>query len=111
MASAEGIMGAFGPVEETGGAATLAELVEKFALAPREQFMHVALVSDIEDELIGRRIEDAMECDGELNDPEVWADVAAIFGGDGNQFSANFLRQLGQLLSAERFDISRSGDV
>ena len=52
-----------------------------------------------------------MERNGEFHDAEVRADVAAIFGSDGNQLSANFLRQLGQLLSAERFDIGRSGDV
>jgi hypothetical protein len=39
--------------------------------------MDVALVTDVEDELVLGSVKDAMEGDGELDDAEVWAEMAA----------------------------------
>ena len=45
--------------------------------ASREHLVRVALVRDIEDDLVARRIKDRVECDGRFDDPEVRSDVPA----------------------------------
>ena len=111
MAGAEGVVRAFAAVEKTGGAAGLAELAEKLAAAAGEEFVHVALVGDVEDKLVGRRIEDAVQRDRELDDAEIGADVAAVAGRDGDEFLADFLGELRQLVGAEGFDVGGAADA
>ena len=50
------------------------------AIAPAgEELVHVALVADVEDELVLRRVEDAVQRDGQLDDAEVRARGARRF--------------------------------
>jgi len=105
VAGTEGVVGAFIAGEEAGGTAGLADFAEELALAAGEELMDVALVGDVEDELVPWGGEDAVERDGELDDAEIRADVAAVFRGDVDEFLADFLRELGELLNAEAFDV------
>jgi hypothetical protein len=94
VAGAEGVVLALAPVEETAGAAGLAELAEELAAAAGEELVHVALVGDVEDELIVGRREDAMQRESELDHAEIGADVAAVLCRDGNELVADFLGEL-----------------
>ena len=42
-----------------------------------QQLVHVGLVAGVEDDRVPRRVEDAVQRDGELDDAEVGAEVAA----------------------------------
>ena len=53
------------------------------ALAPAgEQLVDVALVADVEDELVLWRVENPVQRDGQFDDPEIRAQVAAGLGKD-----------------------------
>ena len=72
--------------------------------------MDVALVGDVEDELVVGRIEDAVQGERELDDAEVGPDVAAVLGGYGDDFVADFLRELGELAGREGFEVGGAVD-
>ena len=88
------IVRAFPAIEETAGAAGLPQAPEEFAAAPRQQLVHVALVGDVEDELVVRRVEHPMQRDRQLDDAQVGTDVPAVLGGDRDELLANLLREL-----------------
>ena len=72
--------------------------------------MRVALVADIEQQAVGAggvgaEVVDVMECEGELDDAEVGGEVAAVLGDGGEDFLAAFLREGGQLLGLELFEV------
>jgi hypothetical protein len=72
--------------------------------------MDVSLVRDVEDEAVFWGIEDAVEGDGEFDDAEVWAEVTAdgarvFFGEDADEFVADLLGELGEIVLGERFDV------
>ena len=73
--------------------------------------MHVALVGDVEDKFILGRVKNAVESDGQLDDPEVRADVATVFRRDSDQALADFLREQGQLGRRQRLDVLRAADL
>jgi hypothetical protein len=91
VAGAEGVVGALVAVEETGESAGLADELEGLAGASGEEFVDIALVADVEDELVARGVEDAVERDGELDDAEVGAEVAAVAGGDLDELVPDLL--------------------
>ena len=96
VAAAEGVVGALVAVEETGESAGLADELECLAGATGEEFVDIALVADVEDELVARGIEDAMERDAELDDAEVGAQVASGEGKGVNEGIPDFFRKPGQ---------------
>ena len=63
------------------------EAVQSLVLADRgkaiesagEELVDIALVADIEEELVARRVEDSVQSEGELHDAEVRAEMAAGF--------------------------------
>ena len=65
-----------GAREESGHAAELTQRVEA-VLPAREDLVDVGLVAGVPDELVAWRIEDVMQCHGELHRPEARRDVAA----------------------------------
>ena len=81
MACAEGVVLAFATVQESTEAVTLADLVKRCAVAPSEEFVHVALVSHIEYEAIFRCAEHAVQADRQLDDAEIGADVSTVLRG------------------------------
>ena len=82
----------------------LADGVEAVAAAG-EQLVDVGLVADVEDEAVGRRIENGMQRDGQLHHAEIRPEMAAGLGQDGDQFLADFLGQGGQFLQRDFFDV------
>ena len=76
VARAVAIVLALGAEEEAVQALVLPHGVD--AIEPAgEHLVDVALVADVEDELVLRRVEDAMERDGQLDDAEVRPEMAA----------------------------------
>jgi hypothetical protein len=59
-----------------------------------EELVDIALVANIEEELVARRVEDSVQSEGELHDAEVRAEVAAGFGEDLDEFATNFAGEL-----------------
>ena len=104
VARAVAIVLAFGAQGETVQAAGGADGV-KTVLAAGEQFVDVALMADVPDEFVVRRGEDVVEGDGQFDDAEVGAEVAAVFGQLGDQFVADFPGQLFQLIERQFFDV------
>ena len=70
-----------------------------------EHFVDVALVGDVEEELVFRRIKDPVEGDGELYDPEVRAEVSAGLRETVDEFFPDFLCEERKLLFGKIFDV------
>lgn len=110
MSGAEGIMHTFAPVEKTARAAGLAQLPEEITAAIGEQFMDVALMRDVEDKLIFRCGEGAVQRDRQFDNAEIRANVATVFRGDGDELVADLLSELGEQGRRESFDVSGAVD-
>ena len=57
--------------------------------ASREHLVRVALVRDIEDDLVARRIKDRVECNGRFDDAEIRPDMSAVYARALNQCRAH----------------------
>ena len=99
VARAVAVVLALGAQHEAVEAAGLADGVELLAAAG-EDLVDVGLVADVEDDLVLGRIEDGVQGEGELDDAEIGAEVAAGLGERLNEEGANLFRQLGQLRGA-----------
>ena len=73
----------FGAVRVAGQAALLAQGAE--VLASGEELVHVGLVAGVEDDAVAGGIEDPVDRDGEFDDAEVRAQVAARLGDVADQ--------------------------
>ena len=104
MTRAEAIVLAFGAEHEAVEAARLADGVEAVA-ASGEQLVDVGLMADVENEAVGRRVENGVERDGQLDHAEIRPEMAAGLGQDGDEFVANFLRELGKFIQRDFFDV------
>ena len=71
MTGAKGIVSAFGPIQETAGAARLPQLPEEFAAAPGQQFVGVGLIAGIPNDLVLGSIQQIVERHRQFHHPEV----------------------------------------
>ena len=78
--------------EESTESVRLADTVKFWSIASGEQFMDVALVCDVKDKAILRRVEGAVESDTQLDDTQIGTNVSAVLRGDLNDALANFFR-------------------
>ena len=76
VAGAVAVVLALGAQQEAVEPLILAHGVEAVAAAG-EELVDVALVADIEDEFVLRRLEDAVQGDGQFDDAEIRPEVAA----------------------------------
>lgn len=65
---------------------------------------------DIPDQFIARRIEDAVQRDGELHDAKTSAEMPAGERHDVDGFAPKLVRELGQGLAREGAELSRIVD-
>jgi len=93
VAGAKRVVFAFGAAEKTAGAARMADRAEEISAAAGEELVHVALMADVENDLVGGRREHPVQRDGELDDAQIGPHVAAVDRGDGDEFIADFLRE------------------
>ena len=106
VAGAVVVVLAFEAVEESARSAELAHPLDQLAPA-REDFVDVALVADVHDKAVPRRVENVVQGQGHLDDAEVRPKVAARFREDRDQLLANLLGQRLKLLDREALDVRR----
>ena len=73
-------------------------LIDVRADASRQHFVGVALVGDIEDDLVARRVKHRVECDGRFDDPEVRTDMPADEACARDERISHLLREDAALL-------------
>ncbi|EKE16586.1 MAG: hypothetical protein ACD_10C00906G0002 [uncultured bacterium] len=76
MRRAERIVGGFAALGKAGQAAFAAQGADTVA-PPGEDFMRIALVADIPDDLVARGVEDGVQGDGEFDDAQTGTQMAA----------------------------------
>ena len=109
VADAEVVVFAFAAFGETGEAAELAHGVHT-VFAAGEDFVGVALVADIPNQMVVRRVVNVMQGDGEFDRAEVAGEVAAGFADGFEQEGADFAAQLRQFGGRELPQVGRQAD-
>ena len=115
VAGAVAVVVAFGAQQEAVEAAILAHGLEALA-APGKELVDVTLVAHVEDELVLRGVEDAVERDGQFDHSEVRPEMAShrtrvILGEDADEFFAHFLGEDGQVFFVEFLNVRRGIDL
>ncbi|EKY09651.1 hypothetical protein HMPREF9120_00356 [Neisseria sp. oral taxon 020 str. F0370] len=110
VTDAEVVVFAFAAFGETGEAAELAHGVHA-VFAAGENFVGIALVADVPNQMVVRRVVNVMQGDGEFDRAEVAGEVAAGFADGFEQEGADFAAQLRQLGGGEQAQVLRQGDV
>ena len=67
--------------------------------------MHVRLVADVPDELVGGQIEDFMQREGQLDDAEIRREVSAVDRARADEQIANLTCQDIDLAAFKAFDV------
>ena len=107
VAGTVAIVLAFGAEEEAVQSAGLTDGVEALA-PPGEHFVHIALVADVEEELVLGRIKGTVQGDGQFDHAEVGPEVAAGLGNRADELLADFLGEEGEILLGDGADIGRA---
>ena len=92
---------------ERGEAVVLADRRQPLAAAG-EDLVRVGLVADVPEDLVARRVEQAVQGDRELAGAEVGAEVAADLADRVDDVGAHLLRDLLQLLVVEAVQVGGS---
>ena len=100
MSGAEDVVLALGAFEKTGEPALLAKRFE-LRIAPCQDLVGIALVPDIPDDLVARRLKSVVKGYRELYDPESGADVAARTRTHVNEARTNLLGEQTKLVEAQ----------
>ena len=106
VAGAVVVMLAFESVEKAARAAKLAHPLNQVPPAG-ENLVDVALMADVHDETVFRRVEDVVHGQRHLDDAKIRAEVASRLRKDRDQLLPNLLRQRLQLLDGEALHIRR----
>ena len=109
MAGAEGIVFALRALGEAGQAAALAQGAHAVA-APGEDLVRIGLVTDVPDQSIGRGVVDMVQRYGQFDDAQGRAEMTAGHRGDFDQFLADLVGQLTEILRAQGTEIRRAVD-
>ena len=100
MAGAHDVVLGLGDRAERREPAVLADRVEPVAAAGQD-LVRVGLVADVPEDLVARRVEQAVQRDGELAGAEVGAEVAADLADRVDDQLADLLRDLRELVVVE----------
>ena len=110
MGGAERVVLAFAALGETGQPTFLAQRAD--AIAPAGQYLvRIGLVADIPDQAVVGRVEDVVQRDGQLDDAEAGAEMAAGDRHCFDQLGAQFGGQLRQVGLGKRAQIGRNADL
>ena len=110
MGRAKGIKRAFAAFGKAGKPAFGAQGADPVA-PPCQDFMRIALVADIPDDLVTRGVEGGVDGDGQFDHAKACAQMAAGDGNGGNRFSTQFIGQLAQFAVRQAFEVGRQGDT
>src|SRR6185437_11866791 len=92
------------PLQKSGEAVFLAQCVHP-AGSTGEHLVRIALVPDVPDQLVARRVEAAVQRDGQFDNSQAGADVAAGDGARFNEECPDIVREHAQLVVRERADV------
>ena len=106
MTGNKSIMLTFVGVRETGNAIQLPQL-GKALPAAGQQFMGIALMTDIKHDLVFRRFQYAVQCNGQLYRTEVGGEMSTCFGNIIQQKYPDLFTQLIDLPARKLFQIAR----
>ncbi|KAF5407302.1 MAG: hypothetical protein Udaeo2_25770 [Candidatus Udaeobacter sp.] len=109
MTGTVAIVFALGPQKETVEPAKLTHRIKTIE-APGKHFVDVALMTDVHNEPVVRRVEDPVQGNRQFHDTEIWAQMPSGLGKDADQLFPHFLCELWQILFAQRFDFRRRAD-
>ncbi len=109
MGVLDDVVDRLGLARVAGQAALLAQLVEARGAAG-DDLVHVGLVPGVEDDPVLRGVEDPVQRQGQLDDAEVGAEVAAGAGDLADQEVADLGGQLVELGVGEVAQVTRAGD-
>ena len=104
MARAVGIVLAFGAEEEAVQPLVLPHGVDAIEPAGKH-LVDVTLMADVEDELVLRRVENAMERDRQLDHAEIRPEMTAGLREHLDQLIAHFLRELRETFLRQRLHV------
>ena len=77
---------------------------------PGEHLVHVGLVAGVEDDPVAGGVEDPVQRDGQLHDPQVRTEVTATAGTRDHQQVTDLGGQAGQLVVVEVPEVAGAGD-
>src|SRR6185312_810273 len=100
MCGAETVVFALGALGEPGEATTGAQGPNSVT-ASGQDFVRIGLMADVPDELVGRRVEDVVQRDGQLDDAETRTKVSA---GGGDHVDGLGAQLIGNLPEVARID-------
>ena len=89
MRGAERVVFAFGALGEAGEPALGAQRADAVAAACQD-LVRIGLVADVPDQAVVRRVEDMVQRDGQFDDAEAGAEMAARDGHGVDEFGAQF---------------------
>src|SRR5207237_3975369 len=95
MRRTETVVDAFAALGEPGESSALPERANAIAAAG-DDLVRIGLMADVPDQLVARRIEDVMNRDGQFNNTEPGAKMAAAHRHRGDRLLAKFVRNLTQ---------------
>ncbi len=110
MAHGEVVMRGLAGVREAAHV-LVAHGVEERVGTAGEHLVRVALVRDVEDDLVRRGVEDTVQRDGELDDGQVGGHVPADDGRRVDDGAANLLAEGGKLSLGQRLHVGRPCDA
>src|SRR5690606_38812701 len=107
-ADAKGVVLAFAASREGGKTVLLAQAGHLFA-TPGEDLVRIGLMANVPDQTVVRRIEDVMQCDGQLDDAEARAEVPAGLADAIEQFKAQLVGEPFEFRLAQTPQLRRRG--
>jgi hypothetical protein len=105
MTRAVAVVLTLGAQEETVESAELSHRIKTIEPAGKH-LVDVPLMTDVHNESVARRVKNPMQRNRQFNDTEIWPQMPSGLRKDSDQFFPHFLCELGQILFAQRLDIS-----
>jgi len=109
MGGPETVIFAFGALGEAGQAAALAQRPDPLA-AGGQNLVRIGLVPNVPDQPVLGRIEQIVQGDSELDDPESGAEMAASDGHRADGLGAQFVGQLPEVFFLQAAQVRRTFD-
>ena len=98
-------------IEQNGASPSYLRIVDEPVAAAGQDLVRVGLVADVPEDLVARRVEQAVERDGQLARAEVRAEVAADLADRVDDQLADLLRDLLELLVGQLLEVFRAVDL
>ena len=108
MRRPERVIGRLGPFGEAGQPALGAQCADAVA-PPGQDLVGIALVADVPDQLVARRVEHGMQGDGQFHHPQPRAQMPAGHADGADGLGPHLVGQLAQFTVGQAADIGGQG--